>query len=171
MLYRFEDYTLDTQCYELRHAGVPCHLEPQVFAILRYLLAHRERVVSRQELLEHIWPERYISEATLDHRVMQARQAIGDSGQTQRAIQTLRGRGYRFVGTVEECLAPLSPAGVTAPPQCQASRLPLLPLPRLPSWVATPSSHSCTSGMRQRVRGGGKWYVSRARWGWARPPW
>jgi DNA-binding winged helix-turn-helix (wHTH) protein/predicted ATPase len=117
MLYRFEDYTLDTQCYELRHAGVPCHLEPQVFAILRYLLAHRERVVSRQELLEHIWPERYISEATLDHRVMQARQAIGDSGQTQRAIQTLRGRGYRFVGTVEECLAPLSLAAVTAPPQ------------------------------------------------------
>ena len=116
MLYRFEDYTLDTQCYELRYAGVPCHLEPQVFAILRYLLAHRERVVSRQELLEHIWPERYISETTLDHRVMQARQAIGDSGQTQRAIQTLRGRGYRFVGTVEECLAPLSPAAVTAPP-------------------------------------------------------
>jgi DNA-binding winged helix-turn-helix (wHTH) protein len=156
MLYRFEDYTLDTQCYELRHAGVLCHLEPQVFAILRYLLAHRERVVSRQELLEHIWPERYISEATLDHRVMQARQAIGDSGQTQRAIQTLRGRGYRFVGTVEECLAPLSPSP---------------PLPRLPSWVATPSSHSCTSGMRQRVRGGGRWYVSPARWGWARPPW
>ena len=130
MLYRFEDYTLDTQCYELRYAGVPCHLEPQVFAILRYLLAHRERVVSRQELLEHIWPERYISETTLDHRVMQARQAIGDSGQTQRAIQTLRGRGYRFVGTVEECLAPLSPA-VQVPAPVGSSPLPPLSPPPL----------------------------------------
>src|SRR5262249_4187397 len=89
-------------------------------------------VVSRQELLEHIWPERYISEATLDHRVMQARQALGDSGQTQRAIQTLRGRGYRFVGMVEECLAPLSPAGVTAPPQA------LVPVDSSPSFSLSP---------------------------------
>ena len=94
MLYLFEDYILDTQLYELRHAGVPCPLEPQVFAVLHYLIQHRGRVVTRQELLEHIWPERFISESTLDHRLMQARQALGDSGQQQRYIQTLRGRGY-----------------------------------------------------------------------------
>src|SRR5262247_2720250 len=109
MLYLFDDYALDTQLYELRHAGVPCPLEPQVLAILLYLLQHRDRLITRQELLEHVWPERFISETTLDHRVMQVRQAIGDSGQTQRRIQTLRGRGYRFVGVVEECLVALVP--------------------------------------------------------------
>jgi predicted ATPase len=114
MLYLFDDYTLDTQLYELRHAGALCHLEPQVFAVLHYLIAHRDRVVTRQELLEHIWPERFISEATLDHRVMEARQAIGDNGQTQRCIQTLRGRGYRFVGAVEERLAVTAPQHTAA---------------------------------------------------------
>jgi DNA-binding winged helix-turn-helix (wHTH) protein len=94
MLYLFDDYTLDTQFYELRHAGALCPLEPQVFAILCYLIAHRDRVVTRQELLGHIWPERFISETTLDHRVMQARQAIGDSGQQQRRIHTFRWPQY-----------------------------------------------------------------------------
>ena len=101
-MYLFDDYTLDTQLYELRHAGVLCPLEPQVFDILLHLIQHRDRVVSREELLEHVWPERFISEATLDHRVMEARQAIGDSGQRQCRIKTLRGRGYRFVASVEE---------------------------------------------------------------------
>ena len=53
MLYRFDAYTLDTQLYELRHAGIPCPLKPQVFVILHYLLAHRDRVVTPQELQVH----------------------------------------------------------------------------------------------------------------------
>jgi DNA-binding winged helix-turn-helix (wHTH) protein/tetratricopeptide (TPR) repeat protein len=120
MLYLFDDYILDTQLYELRHAGAPCPLEPQVFAVLHYLIQHRDRVVTRQELLEHVWPERFISEATLDHRVMEVRQAIGDSGQTQRRMHTLRGRGYRFVGTVEECTAASTPSLAPLLPQVPA---------------------------------------------------
>jgi predicted ATPase/class 3 adenylate cyclase/DNA-binding winged helix-turn-helix (wHTH) protein len=128
MLYRFDDYTLDTQLYELRRAGTPCPLEPQVFAVLCYLLQHRDRVVTRQELLEHVWPARFISETTLDHRVMQARQAIGDSGHRQRRIHTLRGRGYRFVGAVEEHTAArqtleAQPADAAAIPAAGSSRL------------------------------------------------
>ena len=115
MMYLFDDYTLDTQLYELRHAGVLCPLEPQVFDILLHLIQHRDRVVSREELLEHVWPERFISEATLDHRVMEARQAIGDSGQRQGRIKTLRGRGYRFVASVEECRCQIT----AAPNDCQ----------------------------------------------------
>jgi DNA-binding winged helix-turn-helix (wHTH) protein/predicted ATPase len=102
MMYLFDDYTLHTHLYELHHAGTPCPMEPQVLDILLYLIQHRDRVVSRQELLDHIWPERFISETSLDHRLMQVRQAIGDNGQKQCRIKTLRGRGYRFVATVEE---------------------------------------------------------------------
>src|SRR5712671_6292207 len=120
MLYLFDGYSLDTQRDELCYAGVPCPLEPQVLAILRYLLQHRERIITRQELLDHVWSERFITETTLDHRMMEVRQAIGDSGQTQRRIQTVRGRGYRFVGTVEEHLVAV-PVPTTASQQVAAT--------------------------------------------------
>jgi predicted ATPase/DNA-binding winged helix-turn-helix (wHTH) protein len=126
MLYLFDDYTLDTQLYELRHAGISYPLEPQIFAILRYLIEHRDRVVSRRELLKHVWPERFISETTLDHRLMQVRQAIGDSGHTQRRIHSLRSRGYRFVGAVEERTA-------------GSVSLPRPVIPQAPPTVGTPA--------------------------------
>jgi class 3 adenylate cyclase/DNA-binding winged helix-turn-helix (wHTH) protein/tetratricopeptide (TPR) repeat protein len=102
MIYTFGDYELDTRLYELRHAGQPCKLEPQVFNVLVHLVQHRDRVVTKHELLEHLWPDQFISEATLNHRLMAARKAIGDSGRTQRCIKTLHGRGYRFVVPVQE---------------------------------------------------------------------
>jgi DNA-binding winged helix-turn-helix (wHTH) protein/tetratricopeptide (TPR) repeat protein len=102
MMYYFGDYVLDTRLYELRHAGVPCPLEPQVFALLLYLIQHRDRVISRHELLEHVWSDRVVSETTLDHRLMQARRAVGDSGRRQHCIKTVHSRGYRFVATVHD---------------------------------------------------------------------
>src|SRR5215475_4584970 len=121
MRYVFGDYELDTQLYELHHAGQPCRLEPQVFNVLRYLIEHRERVVTKDELLEQLWPKQFISEVTLNHRVMAARKAIGDSGQAQRCIKTLHGRGYRFIAEVRAvepagALLPLVPVLPAAPP-------------------------------------------------------
>ena len=55
MRYIFGDYSLDTERYELRHAGTLCSVEPQVFRVLVYLLAQRHRVVTKQELMEHLW--------------------------------------------------------------------------------------------------------------------
>lgn len=101
MRYRFEGFELDTDMMELRRAGVPIPLEPQVFDVLAYLVANHERLVPRDELIEHIWPEKYISEAALTSRLMAARKAIGDSGRDQRLVRTIHGRGYRFAGRVE----------------------------------------------------------------------
>ena len=100
MIYAFEDYELDTQLYELRHVGQPCKLEPQVFNGLAYLIEHRDRVVTKDELLDRLWPEQFVREVTLNHRVMTARKAIGESGRVQRCIKTIHGRGYRF-GTAD----------------------------------------------------------------------
>jgi DNA-binding winged helix-turn-helix (wHTH) protein/predicted ATPase len=100
MIYRFEDYELDTALFELRHEGQPCKLEPQVFTVLTYLIEHRDRVVTKDELLDHVWPEQFVSEVTLHHRLMAARKAIGDSGRAQRCIKTLHGRGYHFIAEV-----------------------------------------------------------------------
>jgi DNA-binding winged helix-turn-helix (wHTH) protein/class 3 adenylate cyclase/tetratricopeptide (TPR) repeat protein len=102
MLYRFQDYQLDPQRYELRQAGQPLKIEPKVFDVLLYLLQHRDRVVSKDELLDHVWPQQFISEATLNSCIMATRRAVGDSGRTQGIIQTVYGRGYRFIAAVEE---------------------------------------------------------------------
>jgi class 3 adenylate cyclase/pimeloyl-ACP methyl ester carboxylesterase/DNA-binding winged helix-turn-helix (wHTH) protein len=72
-------------------------MEPQAFDLLAYLVEHRDRVVTKDELIGHIWPERFISEAALTTRVMEARKALGDSGREQRYIRTVHGRGYRFI--------------------------------------------------------------------------
>jgi class 3 adenylate cyclase/tetratricopeptide (TPR) repeat protein len=66
-----------------------------------YLLTHRDRVVSKQELCEQVWLEQFISDATLESTIAEVRRVLGSSGRTQQLIQTLRGRGYRFVAPVE----------------------------------------------------------------------
>jgi DNA-binding winged helix-turn-helix (wHTH) protein len=100
--YRFGEYLLDTQRYALwdQHAWTP--LRPKIFAVLLYLIRHRDRVVSKTELLEHLWPAQCIGDGSLNACLMAVRKALRDTGQTQRYIQTRRGHGYRFVALVHE---------------------------------------------------------------------
>jgi DNA-binding winged helix-turn-helix (wHTH) protein/tetratricopeptide (TPR) repeat protein len=101
MRFRFEDFELDTEAFELRRTGESVRVEPQVFAVLAYLVARRDRLVSRDELLDEVWGTRFVSDATVASRVKAARRAIGDDGVAQRLIRTVTGRGYRFVAPVE----------------------------------------------------------------------
>lgn len=101
MRYIFGRYTLDTQIYELHCSGEPLKLEHRVFNTLLYLLQHHNRVVTRQELFEHLWPDTFVSDAALEQCIAAARRAIGDSGRAQALIKTLRGRGYRFIAGVD----------------------------------------------------------------------
>ncbi len=117
MNYGFEQYELDTSLYEFRKAGVPVPLEPKVFDVLVYLIERRDRVVTKEELFATLWSDQNITEATLNHAVMSARKATGDSGRSQRVIQTLRGRGYRFV-------APLTSVREDEPPPSEMSSEP-----------------------------------------------
>jgi DNA-binding winged helix-turn-helix (wHTH) protein len=75
-------------------------MEPQVFDVLAHLLEHRDRVITKQELFDKVWANRFVTEATLSSRLMAARKAVGDSGRSQQLILTVHGRGYRFVGAV-----------------------------------------------------------------------
>lgn len=102
MIYAFDDYVLDTRSYELRHDGEPCAVEPQVFDVLVYLVRNRDRVVTKQELLDEVWGHRFVEESTMSSRVMAARKAVGDDGRAQRVIRTIHGRGFRFVAEVDE---------------------------------------------------------------------
>src|SRR5512132_3215242 len=75
MIHRFGDCELDERRYQLRRDGVPCHLEPQVFEVLAYLVRNRGRVVTKAELLDEIWGSRFVSESALTSRVKAARRA------------------------------------------------------------------------------------------------
>jgi TolB-like protein/DNA-binding winged helix-turn-helix (wHTH) protein len=102
MNYRFGDCELDTGLYVLQRGGKAIRLRPKVFRVCLYLLVHRDRVVSREELCQQVWSGQFISQTTLEGVIRAIRQAVGDSGQTQSIIQTLHGYGYRFVAPVEE---------------------------------------------------------------------
>ena len=99
VIYEFEHFELDTEQFELRRDGQTRRVEPQVFDVLRYLIEHCDRVVVKEELLDNIWGDRFVSESALTSRIKAARQALGDSGTEQRFIATVHGRGYRFVLT------------------------------------------------------------------------
>jgi len=98
----FGDYALDVSRRELRHGSGLVAIEPQVFDLLVYLLQNRDRVVSKDDLLEAIWGGRIVSESTLTSRINAARRAVGDSGEQQALIRTIARKGIRFVGAVNE---------------------------------------------------------------------
>ncbi|CAN7372386.1 winged helix-turn-helix domain-containing protein [Mesorhizobium sp. LjNodule214] len=102
MPYHFEDFALDGDRRELRRGNDLIAVEPQVFDLLQYLIRHRERVVSKDDLIDAIWQGRIVSDATLASRINAARNALHDSGEEQRLIRTIPRRGLRFVGTVRE---------------------------------------------------------------------
>jgi DNA-binding winged helix-turn-helix (wHTH) protein/predicted ATPase len=123
VIYRFGDCELDEGRQELRRDGAPRHLEPQVFAVLAYLVRHRDRLVTRTELLDEIWGSRFVTDSALASRVKAARRAVGDSGRDQRVIRTLHGRGYRFLAPVQEqpATAGTSPAAAPLPAPREAA--------------------------------------------------
>ena len=97
----FRDHLLDTDRRELSREQVPVAVEPQVFDLVVHLMENRDRVVSKDELIDKIWHGRSVSESTLTSRINAARKAIGDSGANQALIRTIARKGFRFVGAVQ----------------------------------------------------------------------
>ena len=102
MRYRFETFFLDTNLRELRDGDKIVEVAPLAFDLLVYLVENRDRVASKDDIVEHVWSGRFVSDATISSGVSAARKALGDAGQDQRMIKTQHGRGFRFVAEVEE---------------------------------------------------------------------
>ena len=105
MRYLFDEYVLDFDRRELRRGADLVPVEPQVFDLLVHLIRNRDRVVSKDDLLDAVWHGRIVSESTLFNRINAARSAIRDAGEQQRLIKTLPRKGVRFIGAVEEEMA------------------------------------------------------------------
>jgi TolB-like protein/Flp pilus assembly protein TadD len=134
--YFFADYVLDTVRRELHRGSDVVPTAPQVFDLLDYLIRNRERVVSKDDLVNAIWNGRIVSDAALTTRLNAARSVIGDTGEEQRLIKTLPRRGFRFVGTVREGDRPSG--SVAVPDSRVESSEPALALPDKPSIAVLP---------------------------------
>ena len=102
MPFQFGGYSVDVDRRELRRGAELIDIGPQVFDLLIYLIANRDRVVSKDDLLDAVWDGRIVSESTLTSRINAVRHAIGDTGADQTLIKTIARKGFRFIGEVEE---------------------------------------------------------------------
>jgi len=123
---------LDPERRELTRASGAVAIGPQVFDLLVHLLENRDRVVSKDDLIDTVWQGRIVSESTLASHINAVRQAIGDNGQEQRLLKTIARKGFRFVGDVNEIAA--QAADIAEPP----AAAPHLALPDRPSIAILP---------------------------------
>jgi DNA-binding winged helix-turn-helix (wHTH) protein/TolB-like protein/Tfp pilus assembly protein PilF len=131
--YQVAGFTIDTALFRVSDGAGPVPVEPKVFNLLVYLIRNRDRVLAREELFQAIWEGREVSDATLSNHIKSARRALGDNGELQGTIQTIRGRGYQFIAPVTELPTgasqePAQPPVAAAAPQRKPSpawRLPL----------------------------------------------
>ncbi len=137
MAFVFDDFRLDPDRRELRRNAAAIPLGPQVFDLLLFLLRNRDRVVTRDDLLEAVWSGRIVSESTITSHINAVRKAIGDTGQDQRLVRTIARKGFRFVGDVREMPDADSDAPASVQQQPAPTR-PTLPLPDKPSIAVLP---------------------------------
>lgn len=100
MIYRWDDYSVDDAARRVIGPEGEVHVEPQVFDVLAMLITERARVVSKEDILETVWGDQFVSESALTTRIKQARRAVGDDGRSQKYIRNVHGRGYQFIGDI-----------------------------------------------------------------------
>ncbi|WP_083927044.1 tetratricopeptide repeat protein [Colwellia piezophila] len=101
MIFRFDSCELNSENFTLQVNGMPKLVEPHVFDLILYLIDHRDRLISRDELFKNLWAGREVCDATLSNNIKCARAALGDDGEHQTIIKTIRGRGYQFIGKIK----------------------------------------------------------------------
>ncbi len=115
-MYQFGEFVLDTQLFQLRRSGEVIPLEPKVFDVLRYLVEHHDRVATKRELLDALWPSEVVTEAVLPTNINALRRALGQQRGDKQPIETVHGRGYRFSMSVTRSMPPRAPSQSSLPP-------------------------------------------------------
>lgn len=107
MRLRFDDFTLDTATRELLRGDEPLHISPKGFELLRHLMEASPRALSKQEILDLVWPATYVSDSTMAAVIAEVRSVLGDRGY----IRTVHRFGYAFRGEVKRLPGPPGTAG------------------------------------------------------------
>jgi tetratricopeptide (TPR) repeat protein/DNA-binding winged helix-turn-helix (wHTH) protein len=101
-IYRLGDVVVDTTQGCLKRDGQEQYLRPKTFQVLVYLIEHRERLVTKEELMENLWPETAVTDDALVQCIVDIRKALGDDSRQPKFVKTLPKVGYRFISPVEE---------------------------------------------------------------------
>jgi DNA-binding winged helix-turn-helix (wHTH) protein len=102
MILRFGDFVVDSDARLLYDSGKPIHLPPKAFNLLLALLDERPKVLSKEDLMERLWPGTYVQEVNLSNVIGELRAALGDRSSGRRYIRTVHGVGYAFAADVQE---------------------------------------------------------------------
>jgi DNA-binding winged helix-turn-helix (wHTH) protein len=100
--YCFGSFSVDCDTRQLVARGSEIHVSPKAFELLRMLIAHRERAVSKAELQEWLWPSTFVGETNLTTLVAEIRRALNDTAREPQYVRTVHRFGYRFVAPVSE---------------------------------------------------------------------
>ncbi len=151
VIYYFGPFVLKPEQYRLEAAGQPRRLQPKVFELLAFLVANRDRVVSKEELLQNIWRGAYVSGSAVNRTVSGARKVLADGGSAD-WITTVYGRGFRFTGPViEDLAAPEGARSVAETPAPEKERgLSIAVLPFADRSPQRDQAHLC-EGMAEEI--------------------
>src|SRR6266702_7240402 len=109
-LLRFADFDVDLRTGELRKAGVKLKFGGQPFQVLSILLERPGDIFTREELQKRLWPDTFVDvDHNLNTAINKIREALGDSAESPRYVETLPRRGYRFIGELEASVQPIVP--------------------------------------------------------------
>jgi DNA-binding winged helix-turn-helix (wHTH) protein len=97
MLYKFNAIELDTENFQIKTNGEETPVEPQVFNLIVLLIHNKDRIVSRDEILDSVWKDRVVSDTSINNHIKSARKVLGDDGIKQQVIKTIHSRGYQFI--------------------------------------------------------------------------
>ncbi len=120
--YEFGDFRVDVCSYQLRCKGDVVQLPPKAFDTLLHLVRHRDRTLTKDELLAMVWPNSYVTEESLTQNIFILRRALGDDSDRSKFITTVSRRGYRFVAEVNEVLDTEGPPQERRSPASEAPR-------------------------------------------------
>src|SRR6266576_982067 len=97
-----EDFEFNAHAYELRSGGIPLKLKPIPMALLLFLIEHRGELVTRDQIVERIWGKGVFldSDNSINSAISKIRQVLRDDREQPRFVQTVTGRGYRFIAPV-----------------------------------------------------------------------
>jgi DNA-binding winged helix-turn-helix (wHTH) protein len=149
--WHFGPFRLEAETARLWRGPERLPLRPKSFAVLHYLLQHAGRLVSKDALLQAVWPDVAVSEAMLTICLSELRRVLGETRQAPQFIETVARRGYRFIGTVRQVAPAVTAAGLAEP------RPPNSPGPRGCWWGARRRWRRCRSGGDGRSRESGRW--------------
>jgi TolB-like protein/Tfp pilus assembly protein PilF len=160
--FRFDNHELESELRELTRDGVRIPMQPQVFDLLLFLIAQRDRVVSKDDLVAEVWGNRPISDSALNSRINAARKALQDDGKAQRLIRTIPRKGFRFVGDCVEVSATARPAAIAREPAAAviASERPAIAVLAFDNMSDDPDQDYFCDGISEDILTA----LSRARW-------